>query len=135
GVSDCTSAIWAAGAINSPTCGAIRPMAFNSAPATAQCSHCHPASGFQDRCSTSMTTVRIIAQDTNRIATNSSGVRCCNPIFPVIKEELQSMTNKKGASLTNITIPVAGDAPSRGLHDRAENAASIALRVLTVSLL
>ncbi len=75
------------------------------------------------------------AQDTSRIATNSSGVRCCNPIFPVMKEELQSMTNKNGASLTNITIPVSGESFLPSVHDRVENAASMALRVLMVSLL
>ena len=82
--------------------------AFNSAPAMAQRSHRHPASGCQDRRSTNMATVRMTAQAISRTATNSSGERCRSPTFPEMKEELQSSTNKNGASLTNIPIPASG---------------------------
>jgi len=94
GAFDCTSAIWAAGAVNRPTCGAISPIAFSSAPAMAQCSHFHPASGRQGCRSRSISIVSTTAQATRRIATNSSGERCRKPALAAMKDELQSRTNK-----------------------------------------
>jgi hypothetical protein len=100
GVRDCTIAIWAAGAVSSPTCGAIKPTAFSRAPAIAQCSHFHPASGCQDRRSRSIAATSRTAQPASRIATNSNGERCCNPVFVVMKDELQSRINNNRANLT-----------------------------------
>lgn len=51
--------------------------------------------------------VSTAAQATSRIATNSSGERCRNPTFPVMNEELQSMTNSNGANRASIVDPVA----------------------------